>query len=160
MEDSKLVELVLEATALKIKAASKEKELSALSGQIQILSSQKREFEEAKAAYLSAKADAAAAAKGVRDLASVIDARAEEVTKLASSVNEAIGLVERFAALASKPHDFDMSIRQAEKGLSQAQTARKELSKEIESIRQRRSVLKSQGIEVAPDTKIPTNLSI
>jgi hypothetical protein len=160
--ETDLTNKVLEALSLNMKETSMAKEISAIDLQIQTLNKQKDEIEANKRQYIMAQSGAIRAESSAKDYAQQADRKIKEALLLADKAIEASKEASKFATMARRPADFDTPIQSITRTLSQADMARKTLSKNINEVKIRKEELKKEGININLDgtNKVPTRIAI
>jgi hypothetical protein len=160
--DTEVTNKVLEAISLNMKESSMVKEIQQLDNQIRILQEEREKLEIAKRQYFNAQSGATRAAQQAKEYASDADKKIKEALIITEKAIAASKEADAFAALTKKPHDFNTPISDVSKGINQGDTARRELTKNLNEVRIRKEQLKKEGININLDvtTKTVRNTSI
>jgi hypothetical protein len=158
--DQQLVTKVLESLSLNVKAVSMIKEINAIEAQVQILLVERGKLEAEKKYYQVAVDGAKRSAFTASQVVEQIKIKADELSKLLVKAEDASREAGKFAAIAQKEHNFDDKMAQVNVVLSEADTIKKDMIKDLNKVKMLREELKKQGVDIDLNKKPPSNISM
>jgi outer membrane murein-binding lipoprotein Lpp len=158
--DQQLVTKVLESLSLNVKAVSMIKEINAIESQVQILLAERTKLESDKKYYQVAVDAAKRSAYTANQLTEQAKGRFEELKQILVKVEDANREAGKFAAIAQKEHNFEDKIAQVNVVLSEAETIKKDMIKDLNEVKMLREELKKQGVDIDLNKKPPSNISM